>query len=819
MNYLNRIFHAAIALQGVRTPAHEVYGIDKTPQGDEFAKALAEGIVFGLTPGEVVEQVTKAMCGNEQLALDLMIATEEITKAHVEAHTRTLASGKVTNVHAYENARARSMTSTSHAQGATLHAQRLNTPEAHENAASAHEEARKMHAEAHEMHPADAPETGRDHATLREQHAQQAQHHKEEAQKLRNASAASGKSSAANTASNLASQAGTGAAAADRHRSASRMHEEAAKMAPGQGHEDKAESHEALAEAHEAFDKSMDSPHKHKARYEAMDASGKALKASMQAHVTNTHEDHQKAADAHEKALTQHLDIHGEKETDEDAHHGQIFKHHEAAWKFHSQRAKNLRGEAELAAAPEPVAKADGPMTSTPTTTDLAKKEGGEALAVEGRPKEDEEVAKAHVEQHTREVGGKVVQVSSYDTHYNAAGKASSTAHAATAKAQNPEAHAAAAATHMKAAAAHREAAKYAPESWQEKGHEQNAQLHEHYAQAHHAKAKAAGNRSDTGVDQPPHTPQDIQNLEQHSDYQGYGYVGHDKRTPETDKAVAEAANKSGLSHHELAAHLLGKSGRHMMDAATSVDPKAHTAHFQRWMTDPKHKKEYDIQGYAQELEEKSKGPVGAAEHASTQAAQYDWDSASKPLPPEDLQKARDLHKKAAGAHMEAADHPGADRKHHSSMADMHFQDARKIQEMLDTTPAKLPEKKSLQGYTSKYKPGETIPAKGIGNLKAGVQAKPGMGKGSALPENPSEAHDHAEEVSYNAWNSGGPAEHTHEAAIKALQHSVKKSKEAKKKAELEKPGAPDPDVIEGADDVITRHSAKIKEHQKAMGK
>jgi hypothetical protein len=791
MNHLNRIFHSAIALQGVRTPHIEVRGIGKTPQGEEFAKALAEGIVYGLTPSEVVEQVTKAMCGNEQLALDLMIDTEEITKAHVEAHTRTLTSGKVTNVHAYESARTKAMTSTSNAQGSTLHAQRLNTPEAHENAASAHEEARKMHSEAHESHPADAPETGRDHATLREQHAQQSQYHKESAQKLRETSAASGKSSAAETASNLASQAGTGDVAADRHRSAAKMHTEAAKMAPGQGHEEKAESHETQANAHDAFDKAMDSPHKHKARYEATDASGKALKASMQAHITDKPEDHQKAAEAHEKAMTQHLDIHGDKESDEDGHHGKIFKHHEAAWKFHTKRAE--------AGANPAVAKAEGAEGGH----DLAKQEGHDAMMVEGRPKEDEEIAKAHVAGHTREVGGKVVQVASYDTHYNAAGKASSAAHATTAKAQTPEAHAAAAAAHTKAAATHREAGKYAPESWQEKGHEQNAQLHEHYAQAHHAKAKAAGNRVDTGVDQPPHTPQDLQNLEQHPDYQGFGYLGHEGRDAGTDLALTQAAQKSGLSHHELAAHALGKSGRHMMDSMpleAQVEEgktlgkneleKKHAqrvAHFQKWMTDPKNKKGYDIQGYAQELEEKSKGPVGAAEHASTQAAQYDWDSASKPLPTDDLKKARDLHQKAAEAHMDASDHPGSDRGHHSSMADMHFQDAKSIQKKLDTTPAVLPEKKSLKPSKASGKPAP-----------------------KALPENPRDAHDHAEKMSEGAWNG----DNTHDEAIQALHHSIKKAKGAKKEAELAKPGAADKDVTDGASDVITRHMAKMAQHQ-----
>jgi len=275
------------------------------------------------------------------------------------------------------------------------------------------------------------------------------------------------------------------------------------------------------------------------------------------------------------------------------------------------------------------VAKADGPMTSMGGGTDLATKEGGEALAVEGRPDEKDrkdddldgkgmtgEIGKAEVAAHTRTVGGKVVQVSAYETHRDAALAHTLAAHKASAYPDKmaPEGHTAAAAAHQKAAELQREAAKYAPEEWTKKGHEDQAKVHEHYAHAHGQKAAAAGQKADSGVDAKVHSAESVAALENHEDHQGYGYLGHSSRTPETDAQVAEAANRAGLSPHHLAAHLLSKSGRHLMDDhKTGSTPEEATAHFQRWMTDPKNEKKYGINDYAKDLEKRAPRPEAAA--------------------------------------------------------------------------------------------------------------------------------------------------------------------------------------------------------------
>jgi hypothetical protein len=255
------------------------------------------------------------------------------------------------------------------------------------------------------------------------------------------------------------------------------------------------------------------------------------------------------------------------------------------------------------------------------------------------------QVAKAHVEAHTRVVGGKVVQVSGYETHANAANAMSQNATRATSHAigKGYEEHAAAAQLHKDAAEAHRIAAQHAPEDWLKKGHEENAKMSEHYAQAHHAKAKAGDQRADIGVDTPQHTPQDLKELENHHDYQGFGYLGHEHRSEATDKALTEAANKSGISKYQLAAHVLGKSGRHMMDEHSDLGDKAsheeRVAHFQRVLTNGKRDKEYGIKEYAKDLEER--GPAKPA----TPSQGYATPKATEKPSGEDLPDARVEHK------------------------------------------------------------------------------------------------------------------------------------------------------------------------------
>ena len=104
MFHLNRIHSSAILMQAARTFRTEITGIQHTPQGAEFAKALADATIHGETPDMIASQVIKAMGGDEKLALSLLSATqclaiEEVSKA--VAHTRTLANGKTVNVKAY----------------------------------------------------------------------------------------------------------------------------------------------------------------------------------------------------------------------------------------------------------------------------------------------------------------------------------------------------------------------------------------------------------------------------------------------------------------------------------------------------------------------------------------------------------------------------------------------------------------------------------------------------------------------------------------------------------------------------------------------
>lgn len=884
MNHLNAIFSTAQRLQASRSFLRDLRGLDKTAEGAEFAKAIGEAAALGATPEDVVEQVVKAMAGNEGLALEILMAVQEIAKAHVEHHTRTLANGKTVDVKAYETARTGAMKQTTMAHGATFHAMRTKTPEAHENAAAAHEAAAKQHEDAHGVHPMDVPEVGKEHANLKAQHQMSADYHRQEAATMRHGHGYEVQANRAVTASQGTKAAITTHQSQMAHQKAAEEHKKAHEFDPGKGHDQQAAMHTAHAQAAQAVNQSMNSPHQGSDVKGAADASLKAFRATTYAHEGKglTRDAHAAAAKAHEEAINQHMGIHGAKESDEDGHHGQIAKTHMALHAYHSAKAQaktpeevakaqvegytrvqdgkvihvgaydskrqaafeasrvaheasltaksktahtaaaalhgkaiaahreawnvtnhegrrsmhdanmaehgdmisghramatagggfedhpfraraasNLApdvesvkpGEEDEAAAahdragsahvtamdaaganrshhssqadqhaqdarkirerkdapndedaeaheelatsggidlsklvpghntettrksldrlvkfgmakkdgtrytatPEgEIGKAEGPMTTLGGGTDLATKSGGAALAVEGRPgKEGRKkqdgmdycdacdtaypegtkhecpgtVAKAHVESHTRVVGGKTVQVQSYDTHHAAAMKASFAAQSTTAQAQNPEHHTHAAASHMKAAEGHREAAKYAPEDWQKKGHEDNAKLHEHYAQAHHAKAKAADQRADTGVDTPQHTPQDLKELENHHDYAGFGYLGHEHRTDETDKHLTDAANKAGISKHELAAHALSKSGRHMMDDHTNLGEKASedekVAHFQRHLTSPKTAKEHGIKEYAKDLEERApaKPAAGATEPVTVKPA------------------------------------------------------------------------------------------------------------------------------------------------------------------------------------------------------
>lgn len=609
MNHLNRIHSTAIALQGARTFKTELAGIAKTPQCEEFTKALADATVHGETPDMIANQVIKAMGGNEQLALALLEAAhegalEEVSKAM--AHTRTLANGKMVNVKAYEQSRTASMKATTNAHGATFRAMSTKTPEAHENAAAMHEHAAKQHEEAHGIHPMDVPEVGTEHARLKGQHQMAAEWHKSEADKIRGDQDYDKVKSEANTASRLSSHAGTSAQAEGAHAHAAALHEKAAKLKPGAGHEDSAGMHRAKSGSTKALSAAMDSPHKTKGRYDAQAATAEAQQATNNAISSGKPEDHAKAAEAHSAAADKHLTVNGEKESGPEGHHGKIAKTHMDLHEYHSKKAGKE----------QPVAKADGAAPAPTGGHDLAKQEGMDAMKVEGRPdeksrkktkeEEEAELSKSEKAEPGPEDG---VKVTDYETNHAYSTKASVGAHNATANADAPESHAKAASAHHEAAEAHRDSAKYAPEAWQKQGHEQQADLHDHYAKNHDSKAKAGDMMGDTGVDQPRHTAQSISQMEEHPEYQGYGYLGHANRTPETDKALASAANDAGLDHHQLMAHVLSPSGRNMMKShPADAAPGESEGHFKEWLKDPAQEKAYGIKAYAKHLKDGSEG-------------------------------------------------------------------------------------------------------------------------------------------------------------------------------------------------------------------
>jgi hypothetical protein len=421
MNHLTRIFTMAGQLQASRSFLRDLRGLDKTPEGIAFAKALTDGAAEGVTPMEVVEEVVKAMGGDEGKALEILGAVEEIAKGMVGQHTRTLANGKTVNVKAYENARTAAMKQTTLAHGATFHAMRTKTAEGHENAAASHEEAAKQHGEAHAVHPMDVPEVGEEHAKLKASHLNAVAYHRSEANSLRGEEKYNRAKTKAETSTRTAGEAYDSHSKVAAHQAAATAHAKAAEAKPGAGHEEQAEGHEIQAQAHEASFKAGMGPLPYPTVKRAAMASGEAEKATTQAVKTGTKGDHGKAAALHAHAIDHHMSLHGAHEDSEDGHHGQMAMRHMELHAFHAKKAQEAEG---AKVETQTVAKGEGCMTSLGGGTDIATKTGGAALAVEGHPDEkdrkkdeddEEEIGKSHVEGHTRTVNGKVVQVAAYD--------------------------------------------------------------------------------------------------------------------------------------------------------------------------------------------------------------------------------------------------------------------------------------------------------------------------------------------------------------------------------------------------------------------
>jgi len=389
MNHLTRIYTTAGQLQASRSFLKDLRGLGKTPEGVEFAKALAEGTALGASPMEVVEEVVKAMGGNQTIALEILGAVEEITKAMVGQHTRTLANGKTVNVKAYESARTAAMKQTTLAHGATFHAMRTKTAEGHDNAASAHEEAAKQHGEAHAVHPMDVPEVGEEHAKLKASHLNAVTYHRSEADAIRGEDKYNRAKVKAGTATRAAGEAYDSHSKVAAHQAAAAAHLKAAEAKPGAGHEEQAEGHDIQAKAHEASFKAGMGPLPYPTVKRGAMASGEAEKATTQAVKTGTKSDHGKAAALHAQAIDHHMALHGAHEDSEDGHHGGMAMRHMELHAYHAKKAQEA----------------------------------------EGAKVETQTVAKAHHEASQRVVNGKVIQIAAYDDGVAAKQKAAKKAH------------------------------------------------------------------------------------------------------------------------------------------------------------------------------------------------------------------------------------------------------------------------------------------------------------------------------------------------------------------------------------------------------
>lgn len=550
MSRFTTLFHATIALQGARNfKADHVVGLSSLPEGEELAKAFAESLVYD-GPESAIEAMMLGAGGNQDTVAALMGGIEELAKAHVERHTRTLHNGKVVDVKAYESSRKEAMDRTAQAHGATFRAMRAKTAEEHRNAAKAHEEAHRAHSDAHDLHPRDVPEAGDDHAKLRGGHAMARDYHTNEADRLQAEESYNRAKTSAEVKAGQARAVHGYDGQIQAHQEAAKAHHAAEKAGPDRGHKQTAFQHHAEALAltaeRDAGRTTDPSPQAH----DAGKATADATAATRRAHEVGDAKAHKAASAAHLRAAEAHRSL-GPKDDAGKKHHEAIAQHH-AALALHHEGHAIRTGKAEA----ETVAKAE-PM------------------------------------------------VQAYETHAGAASDHSSQAMEASGKAERGEDHAQAAGAHQAARELHQEAAKHAPESWQKEGHQKMAEAHAHFAESHTAKARAANFGGDTGVDIASTTPADIRAYEGHEDMKGHGYLGHPERTDAHDKALAEAASKSNVDRHHLAAWMLSAAGRKGMPPK-DAEHEDMVKHFTDQLTSKDVTAGHRLKEYADDLRERT---------------------------------------------------------------------------------------------------------------------------------------------------------------------------------------------------------------------
>lgn len=339
MNHLLRIFSTAQAFQATRSASRSPRPNVVAKACQDFGEAIGNAILQSVPPEAIVEEVAKAMGGDQELALGLMREAETVAKAVAEA-------GEVEEK-PYEVARGDAMKATGDAYSATLRANQTGSAEGHENAAASHRVAAERQKEASEAHP---DGIHAEHAGLHTQHLQSEAFHRQKAKEVRDGEVydrAKGKAESASTSAMGPAESPREAVLAHRH--AASMHRKAEEARAGEGHEDKAMQHEAQADALEAQQMAVGSPHAYKAKQEVqggIEASKAALGATEKAHKTGKPEDHNLAAAAHGVAAERHTGIHATQEGDEEkGHHALVAQKHTQLHAYHTQAAAPEKGE------------------------------------------------------------------------------------------------------------------------------------------------------------------------------------------------------------------------------------------------------------------------------------------------------------------------------------------------------------------------------------------------------------------------------------------------------------------------------------------
>lgn len=287
----------------------------------------------------------------------------QIQKAH--GYTRTH-NGKLIQVHDYATRRQAAMNATNHAHGTSDEALASRQTDHHLTASNAHLDALRQHTEAREVAPTDV---AKDHSDLMDHHRAAAAWHSAKAKGATEPFGVKDKDVARGIAK---------AHVAAHTRTVN------GKVVEVREHDDnraKAVNYtkEANASGREAY----------------------RLTSAIHGDPKATHRQHNEASEAHAKAVLDHRDarlVAQEKGDHESAaYHDEMSVHHSNAHRDHQSRSG---------------------LGSGPAPKDVERAHAGFKENYKDDDESGRKVAKAHVEAHTRTMGGKVVQVHGYDTKH-----------------------------------------------------------------------------------------------------------------------------------------------------------------------------------------------------------------------------------------------------------------------------------------------------------------------------------------------------------------------------------------------------------------